>query len=139
MSVSEAIGRCTTIEHGGRTYDLAPVDHVEVIAGYEDHLRLKSLGEVDAARRLMGPLAGEMAMDAHQRLGASGQFDFGSDLWVDSINSPVNQKALLFLALRAKDKVVSKAVSAQIYRDCPKDVARWIYGDPRSSDDSGND
>lgn len=137
-SVSEAIGKGLTVEHGGRSYDLAPVDHVDVIAGYQDHLRHRSLQEVDAARRLMGPLAGTMAMDAHHRLGVAGQFDFGSELWLDSINTQVNQKALVFLALRAKDRSVTKTLAEQIYRDCTDQLVRLIWGEAAPAPDGGD-
>lgn len=137
-SVAEAIGKCLSIEHKDKAYELAPVDHVAVIADYQDHLRLRSLQEVDAARRLMGPMAGELAMKAHVEIGTAGQFDFGSELWLDSIKTPVNQKAILYVSLKAKDRSVTKALADEIYRSQPEQVIRLVYGDS-SGPDEGND
>lgn len=129
-SVADAIAQPLYVEHAGRSHALARADHVEVIAAYQDHLKLRSLQSVDDARRLLGPLAGELAMTSHQRLSVEGEFDFGSQLWLDSIKNPVNQKALLLFALRAHDRTATKALAEEIYRADPAQVARLIYGDP---------
>lgn len=134
-SVGSAIGRGPTIEHKGkdgqdRVYDLAPMDHVQVIADFEAHLRGRALQEVDKTRQLMGPLAGDVAMRAYLDNATAGVYDFASPFWLESIRSPAHQKAILWFCLRAKDRTVTRQLAEQIYKDCGEQVERLFYGDP---------
>lgn len=130
MSTNATLGRGLVVEHKGRAYRLAPVDHMKVVGDFEDHLRAAVLKEVDGVRRNLGSVAGELAMKGFLELAASGSFDFGSLYWLDCLKFARHQKALVLFCLRAEDATVTRALAEEIYAAGYPEVDRLLYGDP---------
>ena len=129
-TVAAALGRGPVIEYKGQVYDLAPLDHVQVISDFELHLRQTALGEVDKVRSLLGPVGGDAAMRAYLDNAGAGAYDFASPYWLECSRYPKHQQALLWASLRVGDRTVSRQLAKQLYLECASQVERLFFGDP---------
>ena len=137
MSVSDAIGASYTVELDGTTYHLAPIDHMKVIAQYQDHLRSSAFHEVDRIRVAIGAFAGDVAMRAYLDNCSLGVYDFGSPHFVESLRYPKHQKALLHFSLLVHQSSISRAVSDDIFKRKPEAARLVAYGPPAPEPDEG--
>jgi hypothetical protein len=117
---AEALGLPLVFQFGGKSYQLAPIDHLEVIALYETYLEEQAWRALQRARKFLNAQEYEEQEDGLRRDLVTGVFSYSSKHWLQSLKNLANLKHLAWLMASYYDRDLRREDVEPWFRDAAK-------------------